>query len=275
MISPELISITVLLLYAGATLCGTLGMSTRNPLLKRLACALVVLGFAAQTLSLLAGSHSFLPGGPSWGAYLQMPAWFLVLCGLLGWWKFRTDAPLLFTVPPALFLFLMSLPYLDVQLRLPPALNASFYTFHVGALFLSLGLMAVAFGAAILFLYLNGRLKKKAALDGFRKDFPALALLDRINAVTTMLGFPLFTLGVAAGLFWAGTVWGSAFSADPKEILTFIIWGLYAWLFHMRLSGGRGRTPARLSVCIFSLCLFSFLVVNFFMDSHHSFIKRQ
>lgn len=275
MISPEAISIAVLLLYASATLCGTVGMATRYRLLKRLAGVLVVLGFMAQTLSLLAGSHSALPGGLSWGAYLQLPAWFLVLCGLIGWWKFRTDAPLLFTVPPALFFFLVSMPYLHVQLRLPPALTASFYTFHVGALFLSLALMAVAFGASLLFLHLNGRLKQKAALSGFRKDFPALALLDRLNAMTTIIGFPLFTLGIAAGLFWAGSVWGHAFSADPKELLTGFIWVLYALLFSVRLSGGRGRTPAKLSVCIFSLCLFSFLVVNFFMDSHHAFIKRQ
>ncbi|MDE7064324.1 MAG: cytochrome c biogenesis protein CcsA, partial [Desulfovibrionaceae bacterium] len=142
--------------------------------------------------------------------------------------------------------------------------------------FLSLGLMALAFGAGVLFLYLERKIKAKTPLSGFRKDFPALTILDRINAATTVAGFPLYTAGMVAGLVWAGSAWGATVTGDPKEIVSLAIWALYALLFHMRLAQGRrGRKPALLAILLFALCAFSFLVVNSYMDTHHSFIKRQ
>ncbi len=276
MISFEQMTNTPMLLYGCAALSGITGMLLRSGALKKTACGLAVTGFLAQTLFMLMGGHAALPGGLSWGAYLQLLAWFLIICGIGGWWKLRLDAPLLFAAPPALILFLMSHRYLNMQVRLPENLSTPFYALHIGVLFLSLGLMALAFGAGVLFLYLERKIKAKTPLSGFRKDFPALTILDRINAATTVAGFPLYTAGMVAGLVWAGSAWGATVTGDPKEIVSLAIWALYALLFHMRLAQGRrGRKPALLAILLFALCAFSFLVVNSYMDTHHSFIKRQ
>ena len=56
--------------------------------------------------------------------------------------------------------------------------------------------------------------------------------------------------------------------------ISFATWVLYAVLFHNRLARGwYGRKPARLMVLIFILCAVSFVVVNLFMTSHHSFAR--
>ena len=63
-------------------------------------------------------------------------------------------------------------------------------------------------------------------------------------------------------------------SFDAKEVVSIIVWLLMAYVFHGRLATGwRGRKPARLMVLVFGLSLFSIVVVNTLMETHHSFIK--
>ena len=103
----------------------------------------------------------------------------------------------------------------------------------------------------------------------------AAALLEGSGVrVGTVVGFPLYSVGMVCGLFYAGAVYGRTVTGDPKEIISFATWVLYAVLFHNRLARGwYGRKPARLMVLIFILCAVSFVVVNLFMTSHHSFAR--
>lgn len=276
MISFETVTNAILLLYALATCCGLAGMLARNGPAKKIAALLTLGGFVVQTVSLVMGSHTALPGGLSWGAYLQLMAWFLVLCGLLGWWRLKNETAALFAAPLGLIVFLMSHRFLITQVKLPESLSIYFYALHIGTLFLSLGLMALAFVAGLIFLQTEHKIKTKARIKGFRQDFPALSMLDTVNAITAFVGFPLYTIGLISGFVWAHPTFGSTISGDPKEIISIVAWLMYALLFHMRLSQGwRGRKPALLAVWLFGLSVFSILVVNSFMDTHHAFTKRQ
>lgn len=275
MISPEVSTGITLLLYGAASVAGITGILARSPLWRRLGCCAATAGFACQTLMLALGFHKALPGGLSAGAYFQLMAWFVVLCGIVAWVKLRQEIPLAFASPLGLMLFAMSAPYLAAVVRVPPSLTTSFYALHIGALFLSLALLALAFAAGALFLFIEARIKSKQTMKGFWLDMPALSILDKINAVTTMTGFPLYTLGIVAGLIWAKPVFGGTVTGDPKEVISIVIWLFYAVLFHNRLTKGwKGRKPAQLAVFVFILCLFSIIVVNTFMDTHHAFIRR-
>ncbi len=276
MISFEKSMTIIMILYASSTVIGIVGLMLRKQPLRILASFLAMCGFALQTFDMMRGSHSLTPGGLSGGTYLQILAWFMVLCGMGGQWKLRSTTPLIFITPLALMLFLMSWSFLNVQVTLPASLGGPFYALHIGSLYLSLALMALAFAAAIIFIYVEKLLKSKAALSGFRQDFPALDILDKINTISVMLGFPLFTLGILSGFLWAGSTWGKTLSGDPKEIISLAIWAIFAWLFHMRVvQGRRGRKPAIMAIWLFGLSVFSMLIVNSFMDTHHAFTKRQ
>ncbi len=274
MISFEQSSILITSLYGAATICGILGILLRQHWLRAIACLCAYIGFGTQTFDMARGSHALLPGGLSWGAYLQILAWFILICGFFGQWKTKHTTPTIFMTPLALMLFLLSLRLSQAQITLPDTLNGTFYALHIGSLYLSLALMTLAFAAGIMFIHTERMIKSKAPLTGFRKDFPALAILDKVNALSAIIGFPLFTVGIVSGVIWAGSTWGHSISGDPKEIVSFFVWGLFAWLFHMRTIQGRGgRKPALLALWLFALSAFSILVVNTFMNTHHSFMQ--
>ncbi|MDR2820267.1 MAG: cytochrome c biogenesis protein [Desulfovibrio sp.] len=274
MISPEFSTLVTLVFYALASIVGIAGMLAHSAFWRRMGCRLALAGFACQTLMLVLGFHKTLPGGLSLGAYLQLLAWFLLLCGLLVWWRLHQEPLLLFSAPWGLILFTMSAPYLENLVNVPPSLHTPFYALHIGALFLSLALLVLAFVAGVLFLFLEGRIKKKRRMALFWQDMPAISILDKINAFATLMAFPLYTLGIVAGLLWAKPVFGNTITGDPKEVISLIIWLIFAALFHNRLlRGWRGRKAAHLTVLIFILCLFSIFVVNTIMDTHHAFIR--
>ena len=182
MLSPETSTLLTLCCYGAATVAGLAGMLLRNAFWRRLGCWLAGLGFVCQTLSLLLGFHKTMPTGLSLGGYLQMLAWFVLLCGLVSRLRYKQEALLLLATPLALILFAVSAPYLSAVVQVPPQLKGSFYALHVGALFLSMGLMTLAFAASSLFLFLERRIKNKLRMEGFWQDMPALSLLDKINA---------------------------------------------------------------------------------------------
>ena len=147
MLSPETSTLLTLCCYGAATVAGLAGMLLRNAFWRRLGCWLAGLGFVCQTFSLLLGFHKTMPTGLSLGGYLQMLAWFVLLCGLVSRLRYKQEALLLLATPLALILFAVSAPYLSAVVQVPPQLKGSFYALHVGALFLSMGLMTLAFAA--------------------------------------------------------------------------------------------------------------------------------
>ena len=81
------------------------------------------------------------------------------------------------------------------------------------------------------------------------------------------------SIGLIFGFISARINWGTILSGDPKEFISLVVWGLYAWLFHQRFTQGwQGRKPAILAIWIFTVCAFSLIVVNLFMTTHHSFL---
>lgn len=274
MFSPEFFTYLTISIYLAATFAGFCGILLRKQLWRKAGCWLALASFGCQTLILIFGFHKMLPEGLSFGAYLQMLAWFFLLCGIIAWHRMRKDAILLFAAPFGLILFLMSAPWLHMPVEAPKALSASFYALHTGALFLALGLLALAFMAAIIFLIVRRRLKQKKTVSGIWEDMPALSLLDKINSVCAICAFPLYTTGLIAGLLWIKPIYGTNFNGDAKEVVSLIVWLLLGILFYNRLMRGwQGRKPALLVIAVFILSVFSFLFVNFYLSAYHGIIR--
>lgn len=274
MFSAELLTAITICFYLCASVAGISGLVWRKPSLLRAGRWLALVSFFCQTLILVFGFHKLVPQGLSYGAYLQLLAWFSLLVGIGAWLRLRQDAILLFAAPLGLILFLMSSPWLENPIQMPASLSAPFYALHIGALFLGLGLLALAFLAGAAFMIMQKRIKARKNLRGLWEDIPALGLLDRINAVCASMAFPLYSIGLIAGLFWARPVFGKSFSGDPKEVISILVWALLGALFYNRLANGwRGRKPALLACVIFLLSLFSILVVNLCFPTHHGVFR--
>ena len=266
----ELPSYLCLALYALATVASLAGVLGRSARVKKLACLLCFGGFIAHTLWLVISIADGSFSAVSRGFYLLPLSWFLALAGLIVARRQKMDIALQFVAPWAFFLGACALGFSSTPGSLP--LAGPLFILHLAAIFVGVGVMAVAAGAGALFLWQESAIKHKTPLEGFRKDLPALGALDRVNAMATLIGFPCYSLGILCGLLWARISWGSFMSGDFKEWISLLILAIYALLFHQRQAlGWRGRKPAILALIIFAASLFSMFVVNTVLSTQHGF----
>ncbi|HYU46876.1 MAG TPA: cytochrome c biogenesis protein CcsA [Terriglobales bacterium] len=96
--------------------------------------------------------------------------------------------------------------------------------------------------------------------------------LDRLTYKTIGVAFPLLTLMIAAGAYWANQTWGSYWSWDPKETWAAITWLVYAGYLHMRVTRGwRGRRAAYFAILGFAVVLFTFFGVTYLLSGLHAY----
>jgi cytochrome c-type biogenesis protein CcsB len=101
---------------------------------------------------------------------------------------------------------------------------------------------------------------------------PSADNLDRITYKTICIAFPLLTLMIAAGAYWANRTWGSYWSWDPKETWAAITWLVYAGYLHMRITRGwRGRRAAYFAILGFAVVMFTFFGVTYLLPGLHAY----
>jgi ABC-type transport system involved in cytochrome c biogenesis permease subunit len=273
MTASRLLDLLVALLYLAGSVSYPLGLLLRRALLKRAAVWTAGIAFGLHTVDLVLRSAELGAANLQHGQfYMSLLAWFFVLIFYVLWWRLKHDFLAMITAPLALVLFSSSLAVRTQVLAVPEHFSALWFSLHVGTIFISLALIVMAFGAGLAYLYLERKIKTKAKLPGFSKDLPSLETFDRANDWAVRIGFPLYTLSVLSGFLWASFTWKRVISWDPKELITILIWGIFALLFHQRLVlGWRGRKPAKTAIILFVLSLVSLVGVNFLLPTHHSF----
>lgn len=101
---------------------------------------------------------------------------------------------------------------------------------------------------------------------------PTADALDRLTYKTICIAFPLLTLMIAAGAYWANRTWGSYWSWDPKETWAAITWLVYAGYLHMRITRGwRGRRAAYFAILGFVVVMFTFFGVTYLLPGMHAY----
>ena len=148
-------------------------------------------------------------------------------------------------------------PSLDAEGLFPTSLAAS--------PFILSGMLSGIF-ASLLYLMLYWR------REDLQKLLPSAADLDRITYKTIGIAFPLLTLMIAAGAYWANRTWGSYWSWDPKETWAAITWLVYAGYLHMRITRGwRGRRAAYFAILGFAVVMFTFFGVTYLLPGLHAY----
>lgn len=249
----EALHIIIIALYSLGTILFLTGVGTGNERLKKTAIWLAIVGFTMNTVDLalvLVNNVNALNAGTF---YFNILAWCVLALYFFLWWRLRLEFLAITALPLALLLFVSSMALGNIRVIMPPELTALFFGLHICTLILTLGVLIMAFGAGLAFIYYNRKLKTKAGLASLGKDTPSLDKFDRVNRWAVALGFPLYTLGLFSTFFWYWIAPGKQFSWDVMKIGSIAVWFLFAFLFHQRLVlGWRGRKPAILTIWVFA-----------------------
>jgi cytochrome c-type biogenesis protein CcsB len=156
---------------------------------------------------------------------------------------------------------------------LVPALQSNWLIAHVVTCFVGYAAFAVSFGVSVLYLFKVNAENKPSKREGALLDYlPASDLLDEVGYKTIAIGFPLLTIGIITGAFWANVAWGTYWSWDPKETWSLIVWLIYAAYLHARITRGwKGKKAAVLSIIGFLATIFCYLGVNLILSGLHSY----
>jgi ABC-type transport system involved in cytochrome c biogenesis permease subunit len=248
-------------LYIVVIACLGLDAMFPKPLVKRLALAITVAGFVVHTAALVARTvlAKDMPFTDLF-EYTLFLSWAIVLGYLL---FFRKRLPRAGAIALLAIVFLMLgasfFYYDDPGGGKMPALKSYWLYIHVSLAALGETFFAIAFVASLIDL---------AKRLGGNRD--PLATLDDLTYRAISMGFPLFTAGaLVAGAIWAKQAWGAYWSWDPKEVMSLVVWLVYAAYLHARLVRGlRGPVAAALAVVGFILTLFTIFSTLIFGGLH-------
>ncbi|HVP57872.1 MAG TPA: cytochrome c biogenesis protein CcsA [bacterium] len=249
-------------LYIIAIACLGLDATFQKPLVRRLALALTAAGFVVHTAALVT-RVAYAKDMPFTDLfeYTLFMSWAIVLAYLV---FFRRRLPRVGAIVLLVIVFVMIgasfFYYTGPGGGKMPALRSYWLYIHVSLAALGETFFAVGFVASLIYL---GRRAAGGTPD-------SLASLEDLAYRAITIGFPLFTAGaLAAGAIWAKRAWGAYWSWDPKEVLSLVVWLVYAAYLHARqVRGLRGPAAAGLSIAGFLLTLFTIFSTLVFGGLH-------
>jgi cytochrome c-type biogenesis protein CcsB len=229
-------------------------------------------GLVCHTLALglRAWGTGALPAA-SFGGTLLLLAWALVAAFLVLIWRYPIKILGALVAPLAALMVCGGLILPQPHGTVSPLLKGFWLTVHICLTLTGYAALALAGLGGILYLIQERQIKNKH-FGFFHRRLPSLSQLDNLNYWCLATGFPLLTAGIISGSLYAQHTQGRFFSWDPKEILTFIAWLIYAVLVHERLTvGWRGRRAALMAICGFLVLVCTFVGANLWITGYHSF----
>lgn len=186
-------------------------------------------------------------------------------------WGLRRDLRWLgvFVVAPVLILLgLANTVWYTEAAELMPSLKSIWLVIHVTVATIAVGLFAVGFVVALLYLAKDHFSESR----GLLRVLPDSRSLERLSYGLHIVAFPLWTFTLIAGAIWARQAWGSYWNWDPKEVWTFIIWVVYAAYMHARVTRGWRRQSATwIAVAGFVCIIVNYSIVNMYFVGMHSY----
>ena len=268
-----------ILIIAGAiftvlALLDPLSQKKKFKLLRRLSCALLILGFLSMTFGLglrwVASSHA--PWSNKYESMIFI-AWAVMFAGVLFSRFSRIPAALAGILSGLVLLFAQSASIDPKITNLPPVLKSKWLIIHVfviiaGYGFFAVGVMLAVFNLALL-ASLNQKNKMRLSLT--------ITPLSLIHEQILMMGLLAVMIGNIFGSVWANESWGRYWGWDSKETWTLIIILVYSAILHARLI----RSVHYLywinvfSLWTFGTILMTYLGVNVYLTGMHSYAQGQ
>lgn len=253
--------LVVLAIYLIATLFYLMRLVLGQRKLSAIALRIIILGALFQTVVLLV--HVFVGDKPHVLTYLdffQLSALsladvFIFLCFTK---KFFSGGPFFITLIDVFCLLSLTFENHFTEFQVPR--GASYLYLHLVSIFLAISIFSMALVTAIMFLLSEHQIRRKN-LSGIVAKFPPLAVLEDIHQKAIQLGFILLALVIVTGCGYAKLNTGHYISGEPKQILTFLTWLIFAALINLReYRGWQGRKGVMLSFAGFVTMLLAFTV---------------
>ena len=238
----------------------------------RSAVALTVLGALLHLSALVL--RGVATGRAPWGNMYEygMATMFVAVVGwLVLLRKFDIRRLGAFVMTPVVILLFLGFTVLYAEAApVQPALKSYWLVIHVIAAASSSGLLLIPGVVSLLYLV---RVRHEAGVPSRVGARLAPAdTLDRVAYQTTVFAFPIYTFGIIAGAIWAESAWGRAWGWDPKEVVAFVAWVVYAGYLHSRATAGwRGTRAAVVNSVGFVMILFNTFFINFVVSGLHSY----
>jgi ABC-type uncharacterized transport system permease subunit len=182
---------------------------------------------------------------------------------------YRTLTPGLVVVPIAFVLTLLSAFVPGQHVFDSPLLRSGWIFFHVVMLLAAYAALFFSLTGNVLYLIQEHALKSKR-LGGPVQWLPPLATMDQMSYSALLIGFPCMTAGLLAGSLIAQETYGSYYFADPKVLLSYVLWVCYICLIFIRRNAGiRGRRAVYISAFVFVVAM-AVWAANMFSNVHRN-----
>jgi ABC-type uncharacterized transport system permease subunit len=161
--------------------------------------------------------------------------------------RYRTASPAAF-IFPLIFVLTFASAIAQHHVSFPsPTIRSGWIFFHVCTLLLGYAMLFLSFVSSLLYLVLSRQIKRKQT-SNWAARMPSLQEIDELGYKALVLGFPFMTVGLLAGAVVATERFGPSFFADPKVLLSLLMWIIYLVLLYTRWSAGlRGAKAAYLA----------------------------
>src|ERR1044071_3088899 len=259
----EILWIIILLGYAVCVAQAVFALTTKRPVLQKLALGALAIALGAHTTWLvLKGIHANrcpLVGTQEMSAFLS---WCIVVFYLIASRWYRANALKAFVFPIVLTLTTIAAISPDTQgianTENQP-LQGILLPVHVGLILLAYAAFFITFGAGLMYIIQERELKHKRFGTVFYK-LPSLDTCDEISFKSLAIGFVLLTLGIAAGFYWQGLRDGRFWHGTPIEIFSVVTWIIYFFFIQTRMNAKwGGRAAALASIVSFLIVIFSLI----------------
>ncbi len=255
-------------LYGLASVSAFAAVLGHRPRWRRVCLPIAVSAWLVHLVSsveMLALAHRWMPVGMH--EVQSMLALLIATVFLLIALRYRTLSFGIFALPLSFLLVVIPALGPDKYTFSSPVIRSGWLFLHISALLTAYAALIFSLLASLLYLLQERRLKDKRS-PGFLDWLPPLDTMDQIAQTTLVLGFCGMTVGLFAGSLVAQESFGSAYFADPKVLLSFVMWALYGvMLFVRRSTGLRGRRAVYLSSIVF-LVMLSVWAANLFSSVH-------
>ncbi len=250
--------------YAVGLVYSLLLLSKRGNLLAKVVEPAVGLGLIFHFVSLVEATiligHLSLASihySESLLAFLAMVVFFVFFVG------YRTTTPGIVIFPIVFILTFISAVGQNPVTITSPLLRNGWIFVHVVLIFTGYAGLFLSFGASLLYLVQERTLKAKRQTP-LLTWLPPLQTIDDIGYRALLFGFPFMTFGIVTGVVLAIEKYGPMFFADPKILLSFMMWAVYMLLLYTRWSSGwRGRRAAFLATFAFVIAICAWAANNF------------